>query len=108
MNNTIWQVTELSRSFAVVIAVVCGRYCGRLWSFAVVFVVICGRLRLFSAILSRFKSLFGYLRSFAVVFVVICGRLRSFAAILSRFKSLFGYFRSFAVVIRLFSVVTWA
>lgn len=56
MNNTIWQVTELSRSFAVVIAVVCGR-----------FVVICGRLRSFAAILSRFKSLFGYFRSFAVV-----------------------------------------
>lgn len=33
MNNTIWQVTELSRSFAVVIAVVCGRlrsFCSRL------------------------------------------------------------------------------
>lgn len=70
MNNTIWQVTELSRSFSVVIAVVCGR----LRSFAVVFVVICGRLRLFSAILSRFKSLFGYLRSFAVVNSAIFGR----------------------------------
>lgn len=67
MNNTIWQVTELSRSFSVVIAVVCGR----LRSF---FVVICGRLRLFSAILSRFKSLFGYLRSFAVVNSAIFGR----------------------------------
>lgn len=42
MNNTIWQVTELSRSFSVVIAVVCGRFCGHLRSFA--------------AILSRFKS----------------------------------------------------
>ena len=74
MNNTIWQVTELSRSFSVVIAVVCGRLRSFLWSFAVVFVVICGRLRLFSAILSRFKSLFGYFRSFAVVNSAICGR----------------------------------
>ena len=51
MNNTIWQVTELSRSFAVVFAVV-----------AVVLAVVFGYFRLFSVVLSRFKSLFGYLR----------------------------------------------
>ena len=57
MNNTIWQVTELSRSFAVVFVVICGH----LRSFAVVFVVICGRLRSFavvnSAIFGRYLGI---------------------------------------------------
>ena len=74
MNNTIWQVTELSRSFSVVIAVVCGRLRSFLWSFAVVCGRFYGHLRSFAAIFGYFKSLFGYLRSFAVVNSAIFGR----------------------------------
>ena len=36
-----------SYHISIVIAVVCGRFRGRLRSFAVVFVVVCGRLRSF-------------------------------------------------------------
>lgn len=63
MNNTIWQVTELSRSFSVVIAVVCGRF----RSFSVIF----GYFRLFSVIFGYLRSLFGYLRSLIRLFEVV-------------------------------------
>ena len=63
-----------SYHISIVIAVVYGRFCGRLRSFAVVCGRFCGHLRSFAVVCGRFC---GHLRSFAVV----CGRLRSFAVV---------------------------